>query len=509
MLPLQYPQALAIQSLRDPNSIVARVGLLLPRLLTGLAMGFANINFLPTLLDLFGASLMSENPHQEVVRQDDVRRQGGGIGLWLGIWSWCYIGSLSLGFGAGACMISKLHPAWGFYITILLLALFLFINIVAPETRRSPYRRSIVHFFDHNSTLKKRVARGEVKLHLWKTGPKWWFEEVWAGIVLTCKMVCQWGFFVMMLYLAWIYAQVVLVIIVSVSQPKSFHTPLTLLQLLGALLSRYYMWRSEFVGLAALSLAAGALLAVPLTHANLFSRSRTTPPRTDSMTFRRGGVIWTSHMARRCIFTLVLPLAGLAYTLASPGPRVSWAAPVVFAGLVGFLSNLGVSEGVGLLMETFDTCDLQPGANLRHREASLPLAVRRARTHYSAFPRVCAGAMAAQGLGFVLAAAATAVSGALTRRLGAQLSSAGVAGVLLVLTLALLLVLLRWRSVQVIPDGAPLGVTAIVAAGAGKAGDWRPVILGTPSGKRRRMNVLELGRMSRWSEIRRLNGLGG
>ena len=41
--------------------MLARVGLLLPRFLTGFAMGFANINFLPTLFDLFGASLMSEN----------------------------------------------------------------------------------------------------------------------------------------------------------------------------------------------------------------------------------------------------------------------------------------------------------------------------------------------------------------------------------------------------------------------------------------------------------------
>lgn len=179
-------------------------------------MGFANINFLPTLLDLFGASLMSENPHQEHVQEDDVRRQGGGIGLWLGIWSWCYIGSLSIGFCIGACLISAMNPDWGFYLTIILLAVFLLINIVAPETRQAPYRRTIVHVFDHEYALKRRVANGEVHLHLYMTGPRWWFHELWAGVVLSTKMLFQAGFFVMNFYFAWIYAQVVLIIIVSV-----------------------------------------------------------------------------------------------------------------------------------------------------------------------------------------------------------------------------------------------------------------------------------------------------
>lgn len=215
MLPLQYPQALTVQSFHDPDSSIARIGLLLPRALTGLAMGFANINFLPTLLDLFGASLMSDNPHQEHVQPDDVRRQGGGIGLWLSIWSWCYIGSVSIGFCIGACLISVLNPAWGFYLTIMLLAVLLLVNIVAPETRQAPYRRSVIHIFDHEYILKRRVAKGEVHLHLYLTGPKWWFEEVCAGIVLSVRMIFQAGFFVMNLYFAWIFAQVVLVILVS------------------------------------------------------------------------------------------------------------------------------------------------------------------------------------------------------------------------------------------------------------------------------------------------------
>jgi len=491
MLPLQFPQAIAVSGYREPYSVLARVGLLLPRALTGLAMGFANMNFLPTLLDLFGASLMSEKPHQEVVVKEDIRRQGGGIGLWLGIWCWCYIGSLSVGFCIGACIISKLNPAWGFYIVIILLAFFLFVNVVAPETRPFPYRRSLVHFFDlSGTTIKQRLARGEVKLHVSNTGPKWWLEEVNAGIVLTCRMFFQPGFFLVAIYLAWIYAQVVLIIC-----------------LLGALLSRDYKFRATYVGLATLSLAIGAFLAIPLTHANMFSRSRFTPQRTDSMTFKHKHFIWTSHMLRRCIFTLTLPLAGLAYTLTSPGPIMQWTAPVMFAGLIGFLSNLAISECIGLIMETFDTCDLQPGINSLHPSAQ----TKKRRTHYSSFPRVCAGFFAAQSLGFFLAAAATAVSGTMTRAIGAQISTAIVAGILLLLTLLLLIVLFRWKSVQVIPDGvvAEIRRKRVVErfAGGDEKSEWKAVVIGNPSGKMRRMNFLETGTWSRWSEIRRLNML--
>ncbi|OQO01847.1 hypothetical protein B0A48_12320 [Cryoendolithus antarcticus] len=499
MLPLQFPQALAIQGYSDPHSLLARFGLLLPRILTGLAMGFANINLLPSLLDLFGASLQSERPHQELVVEDDIRRQGGGIGLWLGVWTWCYIGSLSVGFCIGACIISNMDPAWGFYLVIILLAFFLFINVVAPETRPALYRRSLIHFFDTDEKIHRRVARGEVKLHISNEGPMWWWEEVWAGLILTKRMLFQSGFAVMALYLGWIYAQVVFFLV-----------------LLGALLSRDYMWNSYLVGLASLSFAFGALLAIPLSHANWFSRARWTPQRTDSMTFHHTHYVWTSHMVRRCIFTLTLPLASLAYTVSSPGASVSPGVPIAFVGLVGFLSNLAITECIGIVMETFDTSDLQPGANSKHRQNSLPQPARSRRTNYSSYPRICAGFFLAQGLGFFLAAAATGVSGKLTRALGAQISTAVGAAVLLNLTIGLLVVLLRWKTVQVVPDGVLVnlrgetGNGAVLTGSGGTAngaGDWKPVLIGHPSGKMRRMSLLEWGKWSRWGEIRRLNKL--
>ncbi|OJD35353.1 polyamine transport protein [Diplodia corticola] len=540
LLPLQFPQALVVGTPRDPETHLYRVGLLLPRAISGLVLGFAHVNFVATLLDLFGASLQSANPHEELVFPNDARRHGGGMGLWLGIWAWSFLASIAVGFMVGAVLINSVDPSWGFYIVVILIASVLILNVLTPETRKARFRRSAIELIDPNSEyVYQRIVRGEVKLHISPDGPDWWGQEVAAGIWLSMQMFFQLGFGVLATYIAWIYAQFVLIIV-----------------LLGALLSRDYRWHPQHVGAGVTSLAVGALLAIPLTKAGLLSRDRTHGPRTDSMTFQPQ-MTWTSHMTRRIIFTTFLPLAGLAYTLASCGPTrgAPAALPILFAALAGFLSALAWAETHGLAMEAFDTCDLQPGANSRHRLQSMADVDRRRRTAYSAFPRVTAAFAAAHALAFLLAAAATGVGGALTRRFGAQTSTGVVAAVLGALTLALTGVLWRWARVVVIPDGV-FGDHARVHVGGGKGegeegevgggggeesawraavqrqsggaaggaradvdaekfagefgtrpADWKPVIIGNPSGRVRRVNVLELGRWSRWSEIRRLNGL--
>lgn len=213
LLPLQFPQALAINSQRSPNVATYRIGLLVPRILAGIVMGFANINFITTLLDLFGASLQSGNPHQETVNVNDVRRHGGGMGVWLGIWTWCAIGSIGVGFLIGAGIISGLDVSWGFWITIIVNAAVLVLNILSPEVRRSAYRRSMAEVRS-GGEVSRRVARGEIKMHLESTGPIWWWEEVIAGHVLAIRMLLQPGFAILSLYLGWIYGQVILVIVV-------------------------------------------------------------------------------------------------------------------------------------------------------------------------------------------------------------------------------------------------------------------------------------------------------
>ena len=214
ILPLQFPQALAVGKSRLPNRASYRVALLLPRAIAGIVMGFANINFKTTLLDLFGASLQSSNPHQEVVSIHDVRRHGGGMGVWLGIWTWCSIGSIGLGFLLGAVIIGELDVAWGFWLSIILTASALVINVLVPEVRRSPYRRSMAEV-SQGRDVSRRVARGEIKMHLDATGPIWWGEEFKAGQRLSWQMLKQPGFAILASYVGWIYGQIIMVIVVS------------------------------------------------------------------------------------------------------------------------------------------------------------------------------------------------------------------------------------------------------------------------------------------------------
>lgn len=217
LLPLQFPQALSVGTARSPYVATYRVGLLLPRAISGIIMGFANVNFKTTLLDLFGASLQSSNPHQEMVNIDDVRRDGGGMGIWLGIWTWCSIGSIGVGFLIGAAIINGLDVSWGFWITIILTAFTLILNVLVPEVRRSAYRRSMAEVRSGRE-VSRRIARGEIKMHIDSTGPIWWGEELAAGYKLCLRMLKQPGFFIISFYIGWIYGQIVMVIVVSLGQ---------------------------------------------------------------------------------------------------------------------------------------------------------------------------------------------------------------------------------------------------------------------------------------------------
>ena len=113
-------------------------------------------------------------------------------------------------------------------------------------------------------------------------------------------------------------------------------------------------------------------------------------------------------------------------------------------------------------------------------------------------------------LAFVGAAIATEVGGILARHIGAQASTGVTAGILFGLTILLTLVLWRFKEVQVIPTYT-LGSRGESKAWEGfrqtKPSDWKPVVIGNPSGKMRRVNVLELGGLTRWTEIRKLNYL--
>ncbi|ETS74919.1 hypothetical protein PFICI_13403 [Pestalotiopsis fici W106-1] len=497
-MPLLFPQAITVSMHRSSQTSVWNWALLLPRGLMGVSLGFANMNFQATLTDLFGASLMCSNPHQELADHDDVRRHGGGLGVWLGIWTWCFIGSLGVGFLVGAAVIDRASPAWGFYVSIILVAVALLLAVLIPEVRRSAWRRSLAEVRTGNR-ISRRVARGEVMMHRVKDGPKWWGQEVWHGVLLCLEMLRQPGFAIMALYCAWIYAQVILMIV-----------------LLGSLTSRYYRFRSTFVGTAVSSISIGALAAVPFQKANLFSRARYQPSKSNASTIDRK-VTWTSHLVRRAIFTITLPFAGVMYTVLSFGPPVHVAFPCLFTAMVGFLSCLAIAECNGILMETWDCSDLQPGTTGHYRNKK----DSGKRINYSSFPRVQAGFAVIHSLGFILAAVATVVGGMAQRNLGQRTATAVVASILLALTFLLLCVLTRFKQVEIIPRSKTLEMDrwiaernetfrrrATVIADAKAAG--RRDLSSIPEfdiEKHRRVNILELGALTRWTEIRKANRL--
>ena len=255
----------------------------------------------------------------------------------------------------------------------------------------------------------------------------------------------------------------------------------------------------QYVGLCTLSLGGGALLAMPFQKASLFSRARHYPPRTDSMTFQKS-LSWSSHLGRRTTFTVLLPLAALAYTLTSKGPPMPLVAPCIFAAIVGYLSNLAIAECYGLIMTTFDTSDLQPGMTGRPARKSVVERFKGQRTNFSCYPRISAGFAIMESLKFIFGAVATGLCGRLERQVGTLEATAIVAGVLLGLTILLTGVVWRFKVVKMIPllNNAGDNLTKRKTA-------WEPVILGKPSGTKRKISILETSSQSRWSEIRRRN----
>lgn len=210
---LQIPQGVMVLSFRDPDVQRYRIVLLLSRGASGFVLGFVNINNLATLLDVFGASMQSDESH-EAGSLYDVRRHGGGMGLWLAIWSSCTVASISVGFLVGALIINGTTVEWGFWISSLVLMFITLANVIVPEVRRSAFRRTIAEITGEDGTFS-RVARGEIKFHLTGNGPYWWGEEILAGMRLSWRMVKQPGFLVLSIYGAWVYAQFILVIMVS------------------------------------------------------------------------------------------------------------------------------------------------------------------------------------------------------------------------------------------------------------------------------------------------------
>jgi hypothetical protein len=151
-------------------------------------------------------------------------------------------------------------------------------------------------------------------------------------------------------------------------------------------MSNNYKFKSPEVGASTLAIPLGAMLSIPMQKGSWFSRDHSKGPTNDDDTFQKK-VSWSDHVIRRAIFILTLPFAGLAYTLSSGGPPTPFILPILFAGLIGFLSNLAMAECHGIMMETFDTSDLQPGMAGRSRGSGGDKSTSKC-TNYSSFPQV-------------------------------------------------------------------------------------------------------------------------
>ena len=329
-------------------------------------------------------------------------------------------------------------------------------------------------------------------------------------------------------------------------------------------------------------MAIGALIATPFQKANIFSRARTAYLDSNILTLK-SQISVTSHLVRRTVFTVLLPIMAIIYAFLSKGPPISVAAPAVFAAAVGFLSCLAISECNGMVMETFDTSDIavaeqetprmsaapsktqtSPPSLKSHRSSAtgtdsnfVSTMPNRRRRNNSTFPRITAAFAVIHTLAYIFAAAATAVGGLAGRKLGQRAATGVVAGILLFLTGLLTVALFRFRTVQIVPRSrsvemdrwatarresirrastvAGLHGSVSTATGAGarepaaastaslasrttkkerlaaierairETEASRPLMLGNPVSRTRRCNLLELGSLSRWTEIRRVN----
>lgn len=296
-------------------------------------------------------------------------------------------------------------------------------------------------------------------------------------------------------------------------------------------------FHSTEVGLLVALVALGALVAIPFQKANVFSRARSHAINANNLTLKTEAT-WTSHLLRRTIFATLLPIVGICYAVVSTGPPMTVAAPAVLAAAVGFLSGLAIAECNGLMMESFDTSDLQPGMTGRPRT----LDEKATKCNYSTFPRVTSAYAITHTFAYLFAAGATALGALGSRTLGQRTSTGIVAGILFFLTVLLTLAIVRFKEVQIVPqsrsveinrwadarresirrasvmDVEPLSLgndgrrssrpDPMALQQAVNAVDaWRPVMIGNPVNRTRRCNLLELGAMTRWTEIRKKNRL--
>jgi len=183
------------------------------------------MNSLTTILDLFGldtgaccrGGVIYNNPVLTEGQNLYLHVPGGEAGVragaWIGFFSWLLVASPAVGYLFGKIAIANTNPAWGFWTVMILASVLLVLVVVAPEVR-PPWR--IAHRPEHRSAAKGVEERGELKLVMFGTSPGYWWEEVWAGMALTWKMLHQKGFLILAVYFGLVFGHLMLAMMVRI-----------------------------------------------------------------------------------------------------------------------------------------------------------------------------------------------------------------------------------------------------------------------------------------------------
>ena len=537
------------------HSSSSYVGIVLAfRCLSGVILGFANMNILAVLTDIWGidtgrccrAGVYSPS---ELVMGDERRRagRGGGLGAWLGLWAAVMVGGGSLGYCFGTIIDQSLHPSWPFWLVGVLGALLVVAVVLTPETL--PTKRIVLGKGSDNHGLDSvrgplspgnTIERGELRLTVHGKAPIWWWQEVWAGWELMALMCSQIGFLLILSFTTWAFCTVCMV-----------------QQILYRILLGVYGVHPIDVAVCILAIPLGAATAIPIQLV-IAQRGSRPPNGVHSFTGIRipmatSIIRMSPHPSDRhkihpypftyYLCTLVLVGSGAGFAAVSEvamnvgGEECPWWILVVLSAAVGFGGSLALAEMVKILMEMWDLSGLEEVTSLSSRTAPISAGAQSAslrrigrldgpsgyaalqrsegtseeggeeeQTMTTIYPHVAAGLAVLQGALMLFAATAmglAVVTENENRGVGEGVTATVWVVVLLFVTAGLVVGLWRWREVEV-RGGESMAVPPPVTRN--RDVESIPVVR---MGIVRTVCLLQDGRWTRWTESGRREFWGG
>ncbi|RPB08210.1 hypothetical protein P167DRAFT_466025, partial [Morchella conica CCBAS932] len=439
-IPLQIPQALSLppHTVQHPErSMVPFIVLILVfRAISGFVLGFASMNALATIIDLFGPDTVEGQDQFCLVPGGEA---GARTGVWLGVWAWLFFAFGGVGHFAGQLIVSRSALAWGPWAVAAIATVVVFLVWLVPEVR-PPWKKQRLISQRRTGWRGKdelqRVDRGEIKMVVFGSSPYWWWEEVWAGVVLSFRMLGQLGFFVMTVYIGWIAGEIAMVF-----------------NLLGTLISTRYKFTLVDTGLALLALSAGALLSAPVQLSSFYLRNfrhRVHHRANSSQHHYHEG----QHPYRTVflIGILLLPVSSLAFTISATGPSTHFFIPVFFAGLVIFSGTLVIAECHLIIMDNFDISNLpEPLLSRRPHGTQRPTSLVGPNDDFTTcHPAITSAFGILQFVSLISIAGAVGWSRFIHEGIGIKNGLGIYTGISFLVTIALVAVIWRWKEVRIL-----------------------------------------------------------